>query len=199
MADSRQPDGILPGFLFTAGVLAPYRGTEDLINALALLAQRKVAFPPLVIAGTSGGASSYYETNLRRLAAKHGVERHIHWAGALSREEMSWCYRHCQAFIFTSRAEACPNIVLESMGHGCLNISCTHKPMPEFYQNSALYYDWGNSAMLADRIQQVLAMDGAAVDSWRNASRARIDAFTWDAAASETICVLKKAIQQFVV
>jgi len=196
-AESKAIPNTMPGFLFTAGVLAPYRGIEDIIYALAELKRNGIAHPSLVIAGSSPGKDSSYEKGLRRLAAKLGIESKIKWAGQLSRQEMTWCYQHCQAFLFTSRAEACPNIVLESMGHGAVCISCDHDPMPEIYGDAALFYPWGNGRMLADRIKVVMAMDEASCLDLRQKGLARIREFTWKRTAAQTLQVLQKAIDTY--
>ncbi len=53
----------------------------------------------------------------------------------------------------TSRAEACPNTVLEAMAHGAVSISTDQQPMPEFYGESAAYYRATDAAQLASQIE----------------------------------------------
>jgi len=100
-------------------------------------------------------------------------------------------------FVMTSRAEACPNIVLEAMSHGCVCISTETEPMPEFFQDSAVYYPPKNGAVLANAIQEVLLWDEA--KRWKVLERAKIRAsqFSWETCALKTIQELRLAVEQF--
>lgn len=186
--------GMLSGCLFSAGLLVPYRGTEDLISALAIIKHNTGSCPFLVIAGDYRNA---YAAKMMKLARRLRVHDYIHWAGQLSRQEMTWCFRNCAAFIFTSRAESISNIILESMGHGCLSISSDHMPMPEIYGDAAMFYPWGNSKRLAEQIQRVLGMPESERLLWQNKALSRIKSFTWERTATETLDALHKAIQEY--
>jgi len=184
-------------YLFTAGVLAPYRGTEDLLHALGKLVRQRIPVPRLMIAGSPPAAGSRYVAGLRRLAAKLRIADHVQWLGLISREEMTHCYKECLAFVFTSRAESISNIVLESMGHGCVCISCDHDPMPEIYGDSAIYYPWGDSGALVGRIQEALAMSDLDRQLWQERAKARIKQFTWEQTAQQTLDSLQRAARDF--
>lgn len=189
------PAAVARRFLFSAGSVVPYRGYEDLVVALGMLRSEGVDFPPVVIAGAKDAASSWYDRKLKGLIDYHSVGDKIVWLGGISASEMAWCYKNCAIFIQTSRAEACPNIVIESLQFGCLVVSTDQLPMPELYGEGAVYYRRGDSASLADKLKMILRMSGdeavAMVDdvSERNANRAM--QFSWKKTADRTVAALK--------
>ncbi len=180
-------------FLFTAGSIRPARGLEDVINALGYLSQNGFHHK-LVIAGWVDPIMEGYKRRLEALAFKLGVESRIHWAGPLSAREMSWCYIHCDFFIMTSRAEACPNIALEAMSHGCGSVSARTAPMPEIFDNTALYYKPSNGEALADVIRSAISLDKDRRGDLSERAKARAADFSWEKCAELTVAELLKAV-----
>jgi glycosyltransferase involved in cell wall biosynthesis len=172
-------------FLFTAGSIRPARGLEDAVHALAILAEQGTRIP-LVIAGSVSGSSSY-ATRIRSLAQSLGVAAQIVWAGQLSAAEMSWCHRHCAAFVMTSRVEACPNTALEALAHGTITVSSTRPPMPEFFGDAALYYTAGDAPSLAESLGVALKLDGPERERFAQRGIALARAFTWQRSATMTL------------
>jgi glycosyltransferase involved in cell wall biosynthesis len=183
---------VQPGFIFAAGSIAPYRGFEDVIRSLALLRDRKREPVTAVFAGGSVGLASRYERGLHELAHSLGVEESIVWAGQLRRPEMTWCYTNASMFVQTSRAEACPNILLEALGHGCLCISCDQPPMPELVGDAAMMYRVGNAEQLANTIMAVQAMDDATREEFKNKARLRAAEFSCDIIAEMMLQILER-------
>ncbi len=180
-------------FLFSAGSLTPYRGYEDLVRALAHLKLRQMTTPRLFLTG-SVLDQSWYAKRLRRLISDLGVSGQITWAGILNRPEMNWSYQNCDLYVQTSRAEACPNIVLEAMGHGCEIISCNNPPMPEILGECADYYPTTNHIRLAECIQAHLDNQSVSGKKLRpSAPENRIEAFSWRIIASQTLDLLRTA------
>jgi glycosyltransferase involved in cell wall biosynthesis len=177
-------------FLFTAGSIRPARGLEDVIVALAAVP----ADVQLVIAGSVDIDS--YGHRMRQLAQKHGVASRIVWAGQLDAAAMSWCFRNATVFVTTSRAEACPNTVLEGMAHGALSVSTSHDPMPEFFSDAALYYRERDANDLARKLLDALALDEPARTKLRQAALARARLYTWEATARATVAELRKAMER---
>jgi glycosyltransferase involved in cell wall biosynthesis len=191
----RQPKMALPAgerFLFSAGSIVPYRGLEDLIRATARLRRAGQQPLPVVHAGADLLLAADYSRHVRRLAVRLGVADLFFWAGSLSAAEMAWCYRNAVAFVQTSHAEACPNIVLEAMSHGCLIVSTTRQPMPELLGDAALYFDSADTEQL---IRHLARLDGLRPEEQaqlREAAVRRVAAFGWEQTASRTLDVLAK-------
>ncbi len=128
-------------FWFTAGSLLPYRGLEDIILALAT---RRSAGEYLLVAG-KGVYSDDYQNRMKRLAERYGLADRVIWLGHRPAAELSWCYANCLGFVMTSQIEACPNVVLEALSHGCACVSTKCSPMPEFFRDTANYYESGDA------------------------------------------------------
>ncbi|HSV98648.1 MAG TPA: glycosyltransferase [Sedimentisphaerales bacterium] len=197
-ASLRKPDAVSADysgrFVFTAGLIYPYRGLEDLIDARCHL-RCLTDLPPLVIAGKVGQGMSRYYARLRRIVRERNLESCVHFVGLLGRPEMTWCYRNCAAFVMTSRVEACPNIALEAMANGSLCISTKNPPLPEMFADAAWYYPAGESRALADRIGDVLRLPHDQQEIARKRAVARAAQFSWDACCGRTIEELQKVVR----
>jgi len=188
------PDFDSAPLLFTAGSIRPARGLEDLIRALETLKAHHAGLQ-LVVAGEADNGMQAYAARLKRLAERAGVAKQIHWTGSLSRSEMSWCYYNCTAFVMTSRAEACPNVALEAMSHGCACVSVDASPMPELFPSTALYYRSGNAAALAAQLKHCIAVSAAERARWQAAALVRAANFSWQRTAQETVALLNSLVR----
>jgi glycosyltransferase involved in cell wall biosynthesis len=194
---SRKPNLHIPqgGFLFSAGSFVPYRGYEDIVRALSSLRSKGGKAPCAILAGSEVGYGTSYEQSLKKLAKSLNVEDRIVWGGQLQHEEMTWCFQNCRMFIQTSRAESFSNIQVEAMGHGCVCVSCDHPPMPEIFQNAAIYYSVGDADALAAKIEWALKMSQEESNTWHSRARRRVSFFSWDKTADQTLEVLERAIK----
>lgn len=186
------PDDLSCRFVFAAGEIYPYRGLEDLLAAWGHLRDGSDP-PPLVIAGRIGQGMSRYYRKLVRLVEESDLASHVHFVGSLSQTEMAWCYQSSLAFIMTSRVEACPNIALEAMAHGCVCISTDNPPMPEMFADAAVYYPFGDARLLADRIQEMLEMSDVQRRRFRERVLCRATQFSWTRCVEQTIAELAVA------
>ncbi len=173
-------------FLFTGGSIRPARGLDDLAGALPLLPRDL----HVVIAGGADAGSMKYAAQLR---ARMNDPRVV-WLGRVPAEEMAWCFANARLFAMTSRAEACPNTVLESLALGSLNVSTDKAPMPEFYRDAALYYQRRDARDLGRAMNEALALDESAANALRARARARSQDFTWDATLDGALRELRLAI-----
>lgn len=185
-AQARRPSSVTGDqpFLFTAGSIRPFRGLEDVITAAAALGSR---YPDLrfVIGGAVEGRLDDYRRRLVAMSRELGSADRIIWAGKLSASEMTWCYRHCVAFMMSSRVEACPNIALEAMELGAACVSTSNPPMPEFFGDAVSYYPAGDGAALAARLTDVID-DESLRRRYQLAALERARPFTWERTARET-------------
>jgi glycosyltransferase involved in cell wall biosynthesis len=183
-------------FIFTAGSIRPARGLEDLLSAFGLVLDA-VPGIKLVIAGSIDPGMGAYKSRLEKILKRSGVVSSVVWTGALTDMQMSWCYHNCSVFVMTSRAEACPNVVLEAMSHGCISVSTDTDPMPEFYADTALYYSAADHVMLAKAIQSALALDKSQRMERSANSKSRAALFSWDVCVNRTIQELVEAVKIF--
>jgi glycosyltransferase involved in cell wall biosynthesis len=178
-------------FIFTAGSIRPARGLEDVIRGHGVLHQDV----KLIIAGAVDPGMEAYKRKLDRLISECGTSASVIWAGPLSAHEMDWCYRHCDVFVMTSRAEACPNIVLEAMLHGCISVSTEAPPMPEFFADSALYYAPKDITTLARQINTALSIAQPRREVMSRRASDIASRFSWEICASKTVDELQKAVR----
>jgi len=179
-------------FIFTAGSMEMYRGLEDLIAAMPAV---KVKFPgiKLAVAGGARPATQPYLDSLKELAASRGVEGDILWLGSLDDAEMAWGYANCSVFAMTSRLESFGFPALEAMQHGCASVSSSSPCLPEIFGEAALFYSSGDFASLSERIVAALSRSPAERARLSELAIKRSGGFSWDAAASATLEVLKTA------
>ena len=176
-------------WVLTAGSIRPARGLID-----AILAWPDVEPDvTLAIAGEPDPPTVRHARLLRRRAEHLGVGKRILWLGRLSPEEMAWCYGHCDAFLTTTRAEACPNTGLEAMSHGCSIVSTSVDPMPEFFADVARFYPPGDTRGLVAAIGNALAEPAADRAARARRARARTDLYTWERTAERTVQELARA------
>lgn len=178
-------------FLFTAGSIRPARGLEDIIQALAILNTKQPM--QLVIGGNVDPGMESYFNKLKKMANNSGISKQIHWPGSLHDSKIAWCFSHCEAFVMTSRVEACPNIALEAMSYGCVSIASENPPLPEFFADSALYYPPKDFTTLAKQIQTVISMGPAERAAMSGAAKDIASSFSWEICAQKTVDELQKA------
>lgn len=175
-------------FALTAGSIRPHRKLEDAISAWALLDTRDRI--PLVIAGKPDPDSIRYQQELQSLATELAVEDLIIWTGQMEADELAWCYENCSCFLMTSYIEASPNTALEAMHYGCFIVSSSAAPMPEFFENAALYYPNGDAEQLAQQVRAFRAMSPENIKLHKQNSSHRASDFSWSSTAKSTIDVL---------
>ena len=184
-------------FLFTAGAIRPSRGLEDIISAIDYLVSEDTHYiDNIIIAGTTHSTMNKYRHSLQKTIEKKRINDHIFFAGNLNEQEMNWCYQNCAAFIMTSRVEACPNVALEAMSHGCLCISADNPPLPEIFAEGALYYQSKNGKSLVEAIQTVFSWDNHQRHRSSKLAKQRAADFSWDITANETVQELEKVIDE---
>ncbi|HCI56040.1 MAG TPA: hypothetical protein DFI01_08970 [Bacteroidales bacterium] len=181
-------------FIFTAGSIRPARGLEDIIRAFRLVL-RTDGNIFLVIGGDTTSRMNSYKKKLMTLSEEEGISSHVIWAGQLNDYEMRWCYKNCEMLVMTSRVEACPNVALEAMASGCLIVSTESPPMPEFFDDVALYYKPGAYEDLGVKINELLRWSSGKKQEVRDHAKIIASKFSWENCAKNTISELKKAIE----
>ena len=181
-------------FLFTAGSIRPARGLRSALDAFGRLASDHSDLR-LVIAGEPTPDAVEYARTLRARAAELDVSDRVDWVGNLAPAEMAWCFGHALVFIMSSRAEACPNIALEALSHGCLVVSTPRPPMPEFFGDAAVYaHAQDDAAALCEALGHVLR-DPDRFAPLRRAAMLRASRYTWGETARRTVEELERVVR----
>ena len=106
-AAPRQVSG--PKVALSVGGLTAYRGVEAALHALA---RPEGVQWRLVIVGAE--SDRRYVERCRYLASSLGVQERVDWRGQLSQAALRSEMRRCAVILVTSRAESCPNTLLEA-------------------------------------------------------------------------------------
>ncbi len=127
----------------------------------------------------------------RSIALQHGIEKRVHVLGYVPDDELAAIYRHADAYVFPSLYEGFGLPILEAMAAGlpvaCSNNSC----LPEVAgAGNAIFFDPFRereieSAMLG------LIRDQNLRESLREAGTHRVEDFSWEKMARETLTVYK--------
>ena len=177
--------GLADGYIFSCGSMLPYRRFEDVIAAYGRLLTERPNLPPLILAG--GREDSRYARLIGTAAAKTAPRQ--------AYEDMQVLYRNSLVFVMSSEIEACPNVSIEAMSSGCAILSSDNPPLPEIFQDAALYYPARNAAALAARLAELL--DSRPMrQQLPDRALERAAFFSWQKCAEETLAVLSASARQ---
>lgn len=169
-------------YIFTNGSILPYRKLEIILEAFALsLASND---HKLVIAGDSNDAN--YKSLIDDVINRYRLEDKVIRLGFIDIEKIMVFYRHCKLFITATEIEACPNIAIEAMSSGCPVVASDKAPLPEMFQDKAIYFNAGDVKNLADKLDAFISTS-TPIDSIDY----NIDRFSWQQCANETLSSIK--------
>lgn len=175
--------GIDTDYIFTCGSLLPYRKCENIIEAYKMIDNPENI--KLVIAGR-GDEERYYKKILALISGNKNI---LH-LGFVSQDVMKILYRNSRLFIMASETEACPNIAIEAMSSGCNILSSDVMPMPEIFDDAAVFFKHSDIHDMAKRIQYCLSsQDVMSVNRSKAIDYAR--RYSWSVCARETRDILK--------
>jgi len=113
-----------------AGNIIQTKGLGDLVEAVALIEQKRGKVPEylVVLAGPGGGD---YERELRRIVSHRALEHRFLFAGAQPREKMPALLRACDIFCLPSWREGTPLVILEALACGRPVVATSVGGVPE--------------------------------------------------------------------
>lgn len=161
------------------------------IRALAEVFQKLVDRYPdlgLVLAGSRNDASDINERAFR----KRGF-RNIHFTGRVSEGELSWLYKNGLAYVFPSYYEGFGLPGLEAMSLGLPVASSDRTCLPEVYGDAAVYFDPSDNEDIEQTLDRLIRDPELRADL-RAKGLKRVDAFSWDQMARETLAIYESAL-----
>jgi glycosyltransferase involved in cell wall biosynthesis len=180
------------GVLFV-GRLTPHKGVDRLIEAVP-------AGTPLIVVGTGGHDRHPPERDYVRLLQRLAEGRNVHFAGAVSDEELASLYRHAAVVALPSVEVTCYGRrirVSELLGLGLLEAMASATPVvasrvggvPEIVGHGQTGYlvDPGNTESLRDHLSALLSDPSLARRLGDNARDLVVERFTWDAVAERCL------------
>ncbi len=177
--------GISTPFIFTCGLLWPYRRCEDVIRAFdgAINLDNNCH---LVICGT--GFKPYVRF-IEKCISQSKRKNNIRMLGNVSVEAMQVFFRKCKICVIATEVEACPNIAIEALSSGSAIISADNQPLTEIFANSVGYFSSRNTKELAIMMNNVFN-DPQEISNLKCRALKRASAFSWDQCAIRTYSAL---------
>lgn len=174
-------------FILSIGVLYPKKRFEYLIRMLEYLP----ADWHLLIIGT--GKSAYFAM-LSEWVAKLGLQKRVHFTGAISDAEKAIYLKHCQAYLSASSAEGFGLPILEALSFGkpvFLSKIAAHE---EIASNFAHYFEDLNPAIMAELF--LISMQKESEKSLQNERIAYAKQFSWEFCAQKYLEIYKSYLQK---
>ena len=174
-------------FIFSAGILSPARGIDDLVHAFIDLKKHgRLAGITLCIAGDKHKYNGRWVDKLVRDIARAGLTDRVKWLGFLNKAEMKWCFQNTSVFVLTSKVESFCITAVEAMMYKAPVVSSTSPCLPETLGSYPVYYEPGNWAQLADKILSQLKQNNV----YRGKPPANL--VTWDENFARTMSLFRK-------
>lgn len=172
-------------YIFTSGSILPYRKLETILEAFALSEASR--HYKLVVAGDSNDTS--YKTLIDGIIERCQLSKKVVRMGFIDIEQIMVLYRHAKLFITATEIEACPNIAIEAMSSGCPIIASDKPPLPEMFEDKAIYFKAGDIDSLANKLDTL----SSAAEQPRIIDY-KLDRFSWKLCADETLRAIKSVI-----
>lgn len=131
-----------------------YKNFEQLILAYSKLPKQiKLNFRLKLVGNFS---DEKYVESLRKLSKELRIEHLIDFISSLQGEALNKLYKNASLFVFPSRIENSPNILLEAMSFSLPVLVVKTEPMPEFAGNAAKYFKLDDEFDLSKKINLIL-------------------------------------------
>lgn len=161
-------------FVLYTGNIKPHKNVDRLIDAFAVLRQKRSDDVKLLIIGDE--ASKY--PNLRRLVHRHQLHQHVRFLGFVPDATLAVLYRLASVFVFPSLYEGFGLPPLEAMAAGTPVVTSNISSLPEVVGDAALLIDPMDAGAIADAIDRILNDPALRAELVRR-GRERVTAFSW--------------------
>ena len=178
-------------FILFAGTLEPRKNVAGLLRAYRLLCDRDPHAPGLILAGSRGWL--FEET--RALIAELQLADRVQWIETPRDAELAALYTAAALFVLPSHYEGFGLTVLEAMACGAPCIISQRGSLPEIAGGAALEIDPDDVTALSSTLERVLN-DAVLQQRLRQAGAARVQEFSWQRCAQETLAVYRQVLRQ---
>lgn len=174
----------MPPYVFTLGTLEPRKNIPMLIEAFALVKQRR---PDLVLA--IGGGKGWQDGPIFEQVKRLGLADSVVFLGYVKDEDLPKLFARAECFAMASLAEGFGIPVLEAMHYGA-TVACSDLgALREVCGDLAVYFDPSSPQSIADGL---LARNQADRSRVIEQGFARAQTFTWQKTATLTLEAMKK-------
>jgi glycosyltransferase involved in cell wall biosynthesis len=163
--------------IVSVSAMAPHKGVETLVNALATVRQDHGLPAELVLVGAWPDAA--YAKKIRSLVQNLGLESGVTIKGHVSRQELNQLYAESKVFALMSHCESFGIPAVEAQVFGTPVVSSNCCAIPEVCGEGGFFPQPGDAEGTAARIAQLLSDD----EDWTRLSDQAItnaSRFRWD-------------------
>jgi glycosyltransferase involved in cell wall biosynthesis len=177
-------------FVLTLGRLHRHKGLDVLLDAWALLRDRGVQLPRLLIAG-DGRVMEELQTRLERLNLSDSAAL----VGTQTGDAKRWLLANCRFFLQPSRVEGMPLTLLEAMSFGRAVLGTNIGGIRELLTDghNGLLVEPENPDELADAIEKMLA--GSDLDAMGQNGRKLAEKYSWGSIAEEYLALYRSVLR----
>jgi glycosyltransferase involved in cell wall biosynthesis len=174
-------------YILFVGTLEPRKNVKTLLQAFAqVIAETPRNDLKLVIAGGKGWGGEDYMAMVEALK----LHNHVRFTGFVDDDHLPDLYRGALLFVYPSLYEGFGLPVLEAMACGTPVITSNRTSLPEVAGDAALLVDPIQPEALAAAMSSIMN-DAELRQALRAKGLARAHAFTWDAAAQQTLAIYR--------
>jgi glycosyltransferase involved in cell wall biosynthesis len=177
-----------PFFLFV-GTIEPRKNLDRLLKAFALVPEYFRKQFSLVIAGGKG----WGDVNLEKLINGHKLNDSVKLLGYVTDQELAALYSNARFLAMPSLYEGFGLPLLEAMQYGTPVLTTHEGSMAEVVGDGGMRVNPFLVESISAGIQQML-VDDVFVKTLGDNARRRVQNFSWDKCAAETMEVFKEAI-----
>lgn len=167
------PEGLIENeYYLYVSILDVYKAQKEVVESWIAMNSKGNELPLILV----GPKYNEYGEKIVELI-NESKAKNIKYIGPVDYNKLPNLYQKARALIFASSCECCPNILLEKLASGRPVISSNIMPMPEFGENSVVYFDPYESGTLAKAVKYLEKDDNLSKYSLLSSSRAK--SFSW--------------------
>ena len=140
--------------IVSVSVMAPHKGAETVVKAVAILNQNYKLSCKLVMIGAWPDKS--YENKIRKLVFDLNLNDQIEFKGHVSRQGLYSYYAESKVFCLMSRCESFGIPAIEAQAFGTPVVSSNCCAIPEVCGEGGIYPETGNSNKVAESLASLL-------------------------------------------
>jgi glycosyltransferase involved in cell wall biosynthesis len=182
--------GVSRPYIFYGGLWRPHKNVDGLVRAYGALLRRHGLPHCLVL----GGREHPDYPAPREAWESLGLGDRIVRPGFVADDDMPALYSGADAFVLPSFNEGFGLMPLEAMACGTPVVASNASCVPEILGDAARYVDPRDPDAIAEGLHAVLT-DSALRGELIARGTARLDRFSWDRAAEETLAVYERALE----
>ena len=170
-----------------------YKNFEQLILAYSKLPKNTISKFRLKLVGNF--ADKRYVKSLQQISKKMNIYDKIDFISGMNSKSLDLMYKNASLFVFPSKIENCPNILLEAMSFSLPILAGKTPPMPEFSKKAAKFFEIDNPQDLSKKISKLLKSKKK-LNKMSKLSYARSKIYSWDLFTKNVIDICKIIIKK---